>query len=74
MINSVTIDLATGQLVCSCGARLGKNGAKRFNSRHPEMCSSRREWARKLAKKTRCIDDLETNREPLTHGGRVGTV
>jgi hypothetical protein len=74
VINSVTIDLSTGQLVCTCGARSGKNGVNRFNSRHPEMCSSRREWARQLAKGTRHIDDLETNREPPTCGGRVGTV
>ena len=74
MINSVTTDPSTGQLVCSCGARSGKNGVKRFNSRHPEMCSSRREWARQLAKGTRCVEELETNEESPTHGGRVGTV
>ena len=74
MINAVTLDPSTGQLVCSCGARSGKNGVKRFNSRHPEMCSSRREWARQLAKGTRCVEELETNEESPTHGGRVGTV
>jgi len=42
---------------CSCGAKSGKDGLKRFLSRHPATCSKRREFSKQLAAGTRSVED-----------------
>lgn len=54
-----TITDIPGKLECSCGANAEPKDRKRFLKRHPSMCSERREFTRKVAQGTRCVDDDE---------------
>ena len=53
----VATDPDTGGVVCSCGASSPRNGACRFLSRHPRLCTERRNIAHQLAQGVRCVDD-----------------
>lgn len=48
-----------GKLECSCGAKSEAKDRNRFLKRHPGKCSERREFTRKIANGTRCLDDSD---------------
>ena len=48
-------------LVCDCGAKAFLHEAKRFNKRHPALCSARKAFAKQLAQGTRCVDAEESD-------------
>ena len=48
---------ASEMLVCeSCGAKAFLSERKRFNKRHPSLCSARKAFSKQLAQGTRCVD------------------
>ena len=60
-VNDNTSDPDTGGVVCSCGASSPRNGASRFLTRHPRLCTERRNIAHQLAQGVRCVDDPDAN-------------
>ena len=50
-----------GSVKCTCGATAQKGDAKRFQRRHPSLCSDRKKLAHDLAQGTRCVDAAESD-------------
>jgi len=49
-------------LVCeACGAKAFLSERKRFNKRHPALCSARKAFSKQLAQGTRCVDAEESD-------------
>ena len=49
-------------LVCeSCGAKAFLSERKRFNKRHPVLCSARKAFTKQIAQGTRCVDAEESD-------------
>jgi hypothetical protein len=73
----VTFDSDANQYVCSCGATCTPRDRKRFQSRHPKLCSERRAFSMRLAQGVRSVEDAdrqERARGGKGQGGRAGLV
>ena len=51
-----TVERVDGVLVCGCGAKcIEKNKERRFDQRHPKICSKKVEFTKQLAKFVKCV-------------------
>ena len=56
-MNKITISTTDGVHACTCGAKASGKDVKRFLTRHPEKCSKRQDFNKRLAAGTKCVDD-----------------
>ena len=63
--------------VCTCGAKSGRDGLKRFLERHPAKCEERRAFSKELAGGTHCVEDFidpDAPKQTQTTQYRIATV